>query len=50
MAELSHEQRKRSLEATPKATWALILLVGLAMLGGWIFLLFSPLGSAGAPF
>ncbi len=41
MSLLSEEQRKQILESPPKGTWALLLMVGIAMVVGWLFLYFG---------
>jgi hypothetical protein len=41
MTELSEDEQRRILEAPPRGTWALILVVGLAMLAGWLYFFFG---------
>jgi hypothetical protein len=41
MTELSEEEQRRILEAPPRGTWAVILVIGLAMLLGWLYFFFG---------
>jgi hypothetical protein len=41
MTELSEDEQRRILEAPPRGTWALILVVGIAMLLGWLYFFFG---------
>lgn len=47
MTELSEEEQRRILEASPRAIWVLALVVGAAMLACWLYLLFGQLPSQG---
>jgi len=47
MTELSEEEQRRILEASPRAIWLLTLVVGVAMLACWLYLLFGPTLSQG---
>ena len=38
---LTEEEQRRILEAPPRGTWAIILVVGLAMLAGWLYFFFG---------
>jgi hypothetical protein len=41
MSELSPGDEKRILETPPKGTWALMLLLALALLIGWLLMYFG---------
>jgi hypothetical protein len=41
MTELSEEEQQRILEAPPRGTWALILVIGIAMLVSWLYFFFG---------
>ena len=41
MVELTEEEQQRILESPPRGTWAIILLIGLALLAGWLFFFFE---------
>ena len=41
MSELTPEEEKRILEAPPKGTWALMLLLALSLLAGWLLMYFG---------
>jgi hypothetical protein len=41
VGELTEEQKREILEAPPRGTWAIILLIGLAMLAGWLYFFFG---------
>lgn len=41
MTELSEEEQRRILEAPPRGTWAVILVIGIAMLLGWLYFFFG---------
>ena len=41
MTELSEDEKRRILEAPPRGTWAVILVIGLAMLAGWLYFFFG---------
>lgn len=41
MSDMSDEQQRRLLEEPPRGTWALILVVGFAMLAGWLYFFFG---------
>ena len=47
MAELSEEEQKAILESPPKGTWAVLLVIGLAMLAGWLYMFFGVFMSHG---
>ncbi|MGB0722094.1 MAG: hypothetical protein ACPGU7_06820 [Gammaproteobacteria bacterium] len=40
MSDLSDEQR-RILEAPPRGTWTIILIIGVAMLAAWLYFFFG---------
>ena len=37
MTDLSEDEQRRILEAPPKGTWAVILVIGIAMLLSWLY-------------
>lgn len=39
--ELSEEEQRRILESPPKGTWAIILIIGLGLLLGWLYFFFG---------
>jgi hypothetical protein len=41
MKELSEEEQRQILEAPPRGTYAVILVIGLAMLLGWLYFFFG---------
>jgi hypothetical protein len=41
MNELSEEEQRQILEAPPRGTWAIILVIGLAMLLAWLYFFFG---------
>lgn len=41
MNPLSEEQRQQILKSSPKGTWALLLMVGVAMVIAWLFIYFG---------
>lgn len=41
MTQRSEEEQRRILEAPPRGTWTLILLVGLGMLAAWLYFFFG---------
>ena len=41
MDPISDEERKQILESSPVGTWALMLIVGAAMVIAWLFLYFG---------
>jgi hypothetical protein len=41
MNELSEEEQRQILEAPPRGTYAVILVIGLAMLLGWLYFFFG---------
>ena len=41
MSALSDEDQRRILEAPPRGTYALILVVGIAMLVSWLYMFFG---------
>jgi hypothetical protein len=41
MAELSEDEQRRILESPPKGTWAVILVIGIAMLLSWLYFFFG---------
>ncbi|MEN8130004.1 MAG: hypothetical protein ABFS45_07370 [Pseudomonadota bacterium] len=41
MNQLSPEEEKKILEMPPKGTWALMLLLAAALLGGWLWMYFG---------
>ncbi len=41
MTELSEDEQRRILEAPPKGTWAVILVIGIAMLLSWLYFFFG---------
>jgi hypothetical protein len=41
MSELTPEEEKRILETPPKGTWALMLLLALGLLAGWLLMYFG---------
>jgi hypothetical protein len=47
MTELSDEEQRRILEAPPRGTWAVILVIGIAMLVSWLYFFFGVFMSHG---
>jgi hypothetical protein len=47
MNELSEEEQRRILEAPPRGTWAVILVIGLLMLVSWLYMFFGVFMSHG---
>lgn len=47
MTELSEEEQRRILEAPPRGTGALLVVVGTAMLVGWLYFFFGVFMSHG---
>jgi hypothetical protein len=41
MNELSEEEKLQILEAPPRGTWAIILVIGLGMLLAWLYFFFG---------
>ena len=41
MDQMTEEDRQRILESPPLGTWALMLIVGIAMVVAWLFLYFG---------
>jgi hypothetical protein len=41
MSDLSEEQQRQILEAPPRGTWAIILVIGIAMLLAWLYFFFG---------
>ena len=41
MNQLSEEERKKILESSPVGTWALMLIVSIGMVIGWLFLYYG---------
>ena len=41
MSEMTPEEERRILEAPPKGTWVLMLLLALALLAGWALMYFA---------
>jgi hypothetical protein len=41
MNELSEEEQRQILEAPPRGTYAVIIVIGLAMLLGWLYFFFG---------
>jgi len=41
MSQLSEEERKEIIESSPIGTWTLMLIVGLSMVAGWLFLYYG---------
>jgi hypothetical protein len=41
MNELSEDEQRRILEAPPRGTWAVILVIGVAMLLSWLYFFFG---------
>ena len=41
MSQLSEEERKKILESAPVGTWALMLIVSISMVIGWLFLYYG---------
>lgn len=41
MKELTEEEQRRILEAPPRGTWAVILVIGVAMLLSWLYFFFG---------
>lgn len=41
MSELSEDETRRILEAPPKGTWAVILVIGILMLVSWLYFFFG---------
>ena len=41
MSRLTTEEKQEILKTPPKGTFALMLLVGALLLGGWLFMFFS---------
>lgn len=41
MTEMTEEERQRIMESPPKGTWAIILILGVAMLAGWLYFFFG---------
>ncbi len=47
MAALSEEEQKHILESPPRGTWAIILVIGAALLLGWLYFFFGVFMSHG---
>jgi hypothetical protein len=47
MSELSGDEQRRILEAPPRGTWAVILVIGIAMLVSWLYMFFGVFMSHG---
>lgn len=41
MSELSEDEQRRILEAPPRGTYAVILVIGVAMLLAWLYFFFG---------
>jgi len=41
MKELTEDEQRRILEAPPRGTWAVILVIGIAMLLSWLYFFFG---------
>jgi len=41
MSQLSEEEQRALMEAPPKGTWTLILVVGIGMLLAWLYFFFG---------
>lgn len=41
MTDLTDEERRQILESPPRGTWAVILVIGLGMLIGWLYFFFG---------
>jgi hypothetical protein len=41
MKELTEQEQRRILEAPPRGTWAVILVIGVAMLLSWLYFFFG---------
>lgn len=41
MSQLTEEEQRRILEGPPRGTWAVILVIGIAMLLSWLYFFFG---------
>lgn len=41
MTDLTDEEQRQILESPPRGTWAVILVIGIAMLLGWLYFFFG---------
>jgi hypothetical protein len=41
MSQLTEEEQRRILEGSPRGTWAVILVIAIAMLLSWLYFFFG---------